>query len=118
MTYARVDDLYDDKRKVKRAWRACPEAIGLHVLSITYCTRHRTDGVLPADWLEEILPHPARRDRVLRAMVEHELFDCNDGVFVVHDYLDWNDSAEVRSERSRAGKEFAARRWANGKRDG
>lgn len=112
MTWARVDDLYDDKRKVKRAWRADPRAIGLHLMSITYTTRHQLDGRVPADWLEEMIPKRAEREKTLQTLVDERLFELlGDGDYAVHDYLDWNASAESRRVRSQAAKDAADRRW-------
>lgn len=117
MTWVKLDDLYDDKRKVKRAWRAWgPNPIGLHVLAITHCHRHRLDGKIPDDWLEEVLPKAAQRTRILATMVENCLFDYEphpDGGYRVHDFLDWNDSAAERTERAEASRNAARMRWSN-----
>lgn len=102
MTWARLDDLYDDHRKVKRAWRAHPRAVGLHVMAIAYCSRHGTDGVVDLAWITEKIPGRADRGKVLAALVECGLFDAPDdaGSYRVHDFLDWNPTvAQVRRER-------------------
>lgn len=123
MSYAKIDDLYDDKRKVKRAWRDHRAAVGLHAMAITYCVRHRTDGRIPDDWLEEMLPAKRERDQVLTTLVGVALFDADphaDGTYTVHDFLEWNESAAERKARSDAGRNAAGRRWsnANGNADG
>lgn len=117
MSYAKVDDLYDDRRKIKRAWRAFPpNPVGLHAMAITYCQRHKLDGRVPDDWIEELLPAKRLRDQILSGMVEFKLFDFaphEDGNYVVHDFLDYNESAAERKRRSEQAKEAARERWAH-----
>src|ERR1700757_454176 len=113
MAYAKVDDLYDDKRKMKRAWRANPASIGLHIMAITYCQRHALDGKIPDDWLAELLPKPAERTKVLKVMLAERLLDHkphDDGEYRVHDFLDWNDSAAEREQKSIAAPSAGAGR--------
>lgn len=103
MTWARFDDLYDDNRKVKKAWRANPRAVGLHAMAITYCARHETDGIVDAEWLEEKLPAVRERDMVLAALVSVGLFEPLDGgAHLVHDYLVYNpEHADLVAKRER-----------------
>lgn len=103
MTWARFDDLYDDNRKVKRAWRRHPRAVGLHAMSITYSARHETDGLVDLEWLEEKLPKAAEREAVIKALVDCGLYEPIDGEhFRVHDYTDFNPSrADLESKRER-----------------
>lgn len=103
MTWSRVDDLYDDNRKIKRAWRRHPRAVGLHAMSLTYSSRHETDGLIDLEWLEEKLPKPTEREAVIKALVECGLYEPVDGEhFRVHDYLDYNPSrADLEAKRAR-----------------
>jgi hypothetical protein len=116
MSYAQLDDLYDDTRKIKRAWKAhAPNPVGLHSMAITYCQRHRTDGMLPDDWLDEMLPKPRERAVVLATMVEHRLFDLDphdEGQYRVHNFLKRNASRADREAKSKAAAEAAAKRWS------
>lgn len=115
MTWARFDDLYDDNRKVKRAWRRNPRAVGLHAMSITYSSRHETDGVIDLDWLEEKMPKPAEREATIKTLVECGLYEPIDGErFRVHDYTDFNPSrSDLESKRKR---DAARKRNPNGLR--
>lgn len=116
MSYAKIDDLYDDKRKIKRAWRAHPpNPVGLHAMAITYCQRHRLDGLVPDEWLEEMVPNAKLRRSVLATMVDNALLDSephDDGDYRVHDFLDWNESAAVREARSKQAADAARNRWS------
>jgi hypothetical protein len=112
VSWARFDDLYDDHRKVKRAWKRHPRAVGLHAMAVTYCARHETDGVVDPEWLEEKLPAVRERDATLTVLVDCGLFEpLDDDHYLVHDYLDFNESradAEARrrrdADRKRGGK--------------
>ena len=121
MSYAKFDDLYDDKLKIKRAWKAHPpNPVGLHAMAITYCQRHRLDGKVPDDWLREMLPNKTHRAKVLMTMVDCVLFDPEPheyGKFVVHDFLDWNESSDERDSRSRKAASAAEHRWRNADRN-
>lgn len=110
MPYARLDDRYDDHRKVKRAWRLSPTAVALHAMAITYSNRHNTDGNIPCDWVEEKLDlSPIRsrdRQRVIDVLLETGLFEQNADGYTVHDYLEYNRSRAQRlalSEQGRSG---------------
>ena len=112
MSWFRVDDGMLDHPKWKRAIRDGGDA-ALHLwLSLgTWCSRHLTDGKVPADMLSEI-PGPKgkrTRERAMRALESEKLLVKHiDGSVLVHDYLDYNPSrADVLAERSR---------WASCKR--
>lgn len=110
MGFGQLDDRYDDTRKIKRAWKAHPRAVGLHAMSISYCNRHATDGEVDMEWLEEKLPDSLERREVLRVMVDLGLYHpTRDGdAFLVHDFLDHNRSKDERiqahEEKVKAGR--------------
>ena len=113
MNFAKLDDRYDDHRKIKRAWRRNRALVGLHAMAITYCWRHNTDGIVDEEWLIEKLPRAAEREKLLAQMIELGLFDeAGQGHWRVHDYLDFQDSSEKRAARVSAGKRAADARWS------
>jgi 5-methylcytosine-specific restriction endonuclease McrA len=101
VSWAKFDDRYDDNRKVKRAWKRSGAAAALHVMAITYCCRHQTDGVVDLAWIEEKLPSPREREKVIGVLVDVGLFNVLDGeTFEVNDFLEYNPSkAQVERER-------------------
>lgn len=106
MTWARFDDRYHDNRKVKRAWRAHPRAVGLHAMAVTYCAMHETDGIVDMEWLDEKLPAVKEREKVLGALVDTGLFEAlEDGSFLVHDYLTYNPARDDLEEKRRKDSE-------------
>lgn len=117
MSWAKFDDLYDDNKKIKRAWRASRGAIALHAMAITYCARHELDGIVDTDWLIDKLPKDAERTKILSVLVEHNLFKVvDDEHYEINDYLEYNPSkadAEARREKDRIRK---AKDGANGGR--
>jgi hypothetical protein len=109
MPYARLDDRWDDHRKIKRAWRRQPAAVALHAMTITYCNRHNTSGEVDAEWIEEklaLLPlKPAQRRAVLATLLDLELLERKDAdTYVVHDFCDWNLSREQRAALADQGR--------------
>lgn len=120
MPRAELDDRYDDHRKVKAATRQEPLAAALHAQAITYCSRHETDGVIDALWLDDRLP-ARRREKVIAVLLELRLFDLlgagetltardrfgwevtigpfESDQLVVHDFLDYNGSSVYRAHR-------------------
>jgi hypothetical protein len=116
VSWARFDDRYDDNRKVKRAWRRHPRAVGLHAMAITYSTRHQTDGIVDLEWVEEKLPSKVDREKVLVVLLGAGLLErLDDEHFVVHDFLDYNES---REEREAARIEERERKRAAGRKGG
>lgn len=123
MSWAKLDDRYDDNRKIKRAWRRDRAAVGLHVMAITYCCRHRTNGLVDIEWVEERLPAARERERAIGVLVDLGLFErLDDEHWLVHDYLDYNHSREERDGLSDAGRKAALARWgkrgASGRHNG
>lgn len=113
MSWAKLDDRYDDNRKIKRAWKRNPRAVGIHAMAITYSSRHNTDGRIDIDWLEDRLPKQSDRDKTIAVLVDTGLFDVIDEeTWQVHDYLEYNASKEGREEQSHAAREAARVRWA------
>jgi hypothetical protein len=92
--WGRLDDGWYDHPKVV----ACgPIGMALHAWSISYCSRHLTDGYVR----KGALPTWARP--ATRTLVDNGLFDELVGGFMVHDYLDWNPSRnQVLHERELA----------------
>jgi hypothetical protein len=106
MSWFRIDDGMLDHPKWKRAIRTGGDA-ALHLwLALgTWCSRHLTDGLIPADMLGEISGPRGKRtqERAWRGLIESSLIvRHSDGSVLVHDYLDYNPSrADVLTERER-----------------
>lgn len=63
----------------------------------TYCQRQLTNGFIPSTAVKKFRYYTARAQKqLLEALVPNKgpLWERADGGFQMHDYLDWNDSAE------------------------
>ena len=80
-----------------------PAAVGLWAMALSYCNDHLTDGFIPREQVSRLITAtPSRALRLANGLVTAGLWE-NRGTagFQVHDYLDWNDSAdEVRAKRA------------------
>lgn len=112
VSWAKLDDRYDDHPKVRQAWREHPASVGLHVMAITHSARYETDGLVAAGWLRDVIPHWSQRKKVLAVLVAAGLFEpVGDGSYRVHDFLDYNPSRLSKAKRSTATREAALVRW-------
>lgn len=140
MTWVKWDDGYDESEKVEDAWDAERATIGLHAQATTCCARRETDGVVPPRWLKAKLPERRERQRVLAVMVKTRLFDVlpagetvelpvkrgpaitvgpfDEDRYLVHDYLDHNDSSAYLQARRAADSERKAAGGRNGNPNG
>ena len=109
MSWAKLDDRFDDNRKVKRVWLTCPQALGLHVMALTYCTRHHTDGLVDREYVTEKAPSARQRDRMTAALVDAGLWDEHADGWTIHDFLDFNPSRADIEEKRRADADRKAR---------
>lgn len=103
MTWARMDDRYDDNRKVRAAWYSHPRAVGLHAMAVTYSARNETNGEVDPLWLREKIPSDRERQKVIDTLTETGLFLIDsEGKVWVNDYLDYNPSADDLASRRAA----------------
>lgn len=96
MAWIRIDDQIADHPKFLKAGAV---ASWLWVSCLAYCQRYLTDGFIP----EQILPRlgTVRNAKALaERLVEVRLLERVEGGYRVHDYLEYNSSAqEVKSDR-------------------
>jgi len=99
MVWARVDDSMIDHPKFLGL---SLDAIGLWTKALAYCGRHLTDGRIPRAALPLLAAVGMHRALALAAkLVASGLWEAVGADFVVHDFTDWNPSAdEVRARRA------------------
>ena len=102
MTWARLDDRLHDNRKIKRLWRTCPTALGLHMMAITYCAGNETDGLVDAEFVHEKCTAPRERDKMTTALVNAGLWDVEGEDWRIHGYLEFNPSRATLDEKREA----------------
>lgn len=90
MPWAKLDDVFHNHPKVLKAGN---EAIGMHARALSYCACYLTDGFVPDEFVK-------RRHRLARRLCVAGLWARVEGGYKIHDYLDFNPSAEkVRAQR-------------------
>lgn len=105
MPWVKFDDKFPRHRKVRRL---SDSAFRLHVSAIHWCSEHLTDGHVPADELD--LVSDVRSPRRVVVELERELWVRTESGWLIHDYLDYQPSAEkVRAERE--AKKDRQERW-------
>ncbi|HXI50970.1 MAG TPA: hypothetical protein VNH84_05680 [Candidatus Saccharimonadales bacterium] len=123
MSWLKFDDTFPDHPKVLSAGTDAPLVIALQVRAIAYASRHQTDGFIPAAFvvlasrdLDE-LAHcrncsgdiSYNSARWSDQMITLKLWEKADGGFIIHDYLEYQQS---RKEIAKALKQrrLASRR--------
>lgn len=98
MTWFRVDDSFPQHPKVLSIPRKDrTAAIGLWTIAGTWCAAQLTDGALGAHMVEEL----AGTKRAADLLVSVGLWEKTDDGYQIHDYLDYNPSAEeVRADQA------------------
>ena len=99
MAWVKIDDQFTDHPKVVAAG---PLAGWLYVCGLTYCSRYLTDGFIPEAQIRRMadIKNPAA---CASRLVDAGLWIRVDGGYHVHDYLEYQPSAEkVRADRSAA----------------
>lgn len=111
MGWVKVDDGFYDHPKFLNLSLA---EIGLRSAALAYANRHLTDGRIPSGWVKRM-----GGARQASALVDAGLWLRDDEGYVIHDYLDWQRSAdqvrELSAKRAAAGKRGGAKRAANAK---
>lgn len=107
MAWARIDDGFVDHPKILRIWNRCPGAIGLHVRAIAYCSKHLTDGHIPAVAVAALSPVQSERDDQIEALINEGAWYSDEGseTFVIHDFLDYQPTREEVADRRQKDRE-------------
>jgi len=120
MTWGKVSDRLHAHSKARRA----REAMALWVLALSWSCDELTDGAIPADMPELLIPGG---DAMAEKLVSVGLWERTEAGFRFHDWDQFQPSADIERDRresvsrlrSEAGKRGAAKRWqTDGKRDG
>lgn len=113
MAWGRLDDKMAFNKKIVKAGNA---AVGAWARMIAWSCGEGTDGIIPVEMVRTIATE-AEMNKLITNNLLHQIDEEN---YEVHDYLDWNPSAQQVATkkstasfiRSEAGKKGAASRWA------
>lgn len=112
MPWLRFDDQFSIHRKVDGLSDA---AFRLHVSAIFWCARNLTDGFVPEEDLDIVCARVRTPTRFAAELVKRKLWNIVDNGWQIHDYLDYQFSAEqVKQERK--GNAERQRRWRDRQR--
>jgi hypothetical protein len=95
MAWVKLDDQWYDHPKLLDLPL---EAVGLWVIGLTYSNRYLTDGYVPKAGVSRVVAKPERQARHL---VERGLWHPVEGGWQIHDYLDYQPSAEAEKDKRR-----------------
>lgn len=111
MPWARIDDGLYDHPKLNDLGRYRLPCMGLYLLALSWSNRYLTDGHIPVEQVKRLGGTPKLAEMLVRA----GLWDQLAKGYRIHDFLDYNDSAEgVRGRRVKfrdLGKRGAEVRW-------
>ena len=92
MPFTRFDDKWRTNPKLLRAIAKEGDSAALMwVVGVTYCNDHLTDGRIPREAVSTFVTHK-KPLRVAAALVDSGCWEADGDDFLVHDFLDWNDS--------------------------
>lgn len=114
-TWFKLDNAFSDHPKLLRAG---PHAAHLYVVGLAWCSRNVTDGVIPkvqivrlVNWIgcadydpageidKVVEGTPVSANDLAEQLVRTNLWIEHEDHYEVHDYLDWQQSAEEITER-------------------
>lgn len=100
MSWSKLDDRLDSHPKFLRLWSSSPAAVGLWTFGLTYSARHALAGFVPEEAL--LLWRADQGDAEL--LVSVGLWETAEGGWRIHDFADYNPSADLRKKRAEAGR--------------
>ena len=103
MAWTRIDDDFYSHPKIIEAGA---EAVGFHVMAMSYCARYTLDGHVPPAWFNQLAGKRARA--VAAKLIEVGLWDDNGVDWIIHDWLAYNPSRDQIAERRRKDSERKA----------
>jgi hypothetical protein len=107
--FIRLDVGYFDNPKVGEALDVSHAAVVLHIESMMYARRHRTDGVVPA---KRVMRKVGATEDDAQTLLDAGLWEPRDGGKIyVHDYEKHQETREQIEERSAKQREKARKRW-------
>ena len=97
MSWAKLDDQFPEHPRISEL---SDKAFRTHVTGLCMAARRLTDGHLNAPDVRMILALSRSRQRHVDELAEAGVWEQNgDGGYVIHDYLDYNPSAESVKQR-------------------
>jgi hypothetical protein len=109
MSWVRLDDRLHDNRKIKRLWLRDRGALALHLMALSYCGGHETDGLVDTEFLTLLAPGKADRDKLTASLVDAGVWVAVADGWQINDFLEYNPSSADLNEKRRKDSERKAR---------
>lgn len=107
MTFVRMDDHFPQHPKALALEDA---AFAMHVRAICYCSTQLSDGLVRSGALPLLTRH-RKPLSLVAALVKEGLWEPQEDGWIIHDYLDWQESrASVLAKREAARERMSRRR--------
>ena len=113
MPWVRFDDTMPEHRKI---WGLSDAAFRLHVSAICWCNRHLTDGHIGYEEITRVANVRSPR-RISAELVSSGLWKPTEHGWLIHNYLEYQPSAETVKQRRRSAAERQAK-WKEKKQGG
>lgn len=117
MTWLRIDDLYYDHPKLRTAG---PLAMAMDIAGMCYASRFLTDGFIAEAVISHLIGVPrGQQNKCLQSLIEAGRWEIADGGYIIHDFLEYNPSAEVTkaNRKHEADRKVASRARQKGGAD-
>ena len=112
MSWAKIDDQFSEHPKVIEAG---PLAGWLYVRGLCYAAKYLTDGFISDAQAQQLSLFAGSSPELLQKLVDCSLWERVNGGYQIHDYLDYNPTAEsVKAEREAAKARMQAKRSKKG----
>lgn len=105
MSWVRLDDRFPRHPKTLAAIAAGgPDAGWLWACGLAWCSDYLTDGFIPSSALDSVAPglRGKKVEKAAQALVTAGLWFFSENVFRVHDYHQWNPSADEQKAKRKA----------------
>lgn len=131
MAWVKISDDFYDHFKFDEAG---PLGLALWTVALAYANRNLTDGFIPRSKARTLLDYEGLShesghvgdlatfgedidaDYVINLLLAAGLWETTNGGYLIHDYLDFQPSADevkaLREARTEAGKKGATKRWS------
>jgi hypothetical protein len=108
MSWVRLDDTLHGHPKAAKAGL---EALGLHMLAMSHCGQYSPKGHVAPEFVRE--KAGAKGSKLAKRLVESGLWETNGNGWLIHDWSEYNPSAEQSAARR---AEISAKRAEAGRR--
>jgi hypothetical protein len=103
--WSRIDDKLANHPKIQQAGAILGEngraiALGFFTAALSRANEYLTDGFLSTAVIDGLVSHVSKPRQIADVLTKVRLFDRKSGGYAIHDFWDWNPTAEsVRKRR-------------------